>query len=146
MTSASAARPADLPAIRALLAASGLPSEDLTPAHLDSLWVMRDAAGLAGVVGLEPRGGAALLRSLAVRADRRGSGVGAALLTHAEAEARVLGIDAVYLLTTTAEQFFATRGYAVTTRDGAPAGIRATAEFAALCPSSSVCMTKRLEQ
>jgi len=69
------AQPADLPAIRALLAASGLPGGDLTPSHLDSFWVRRDAAGLAGVVGLEPRGRTALLRSLAVRADGQGRGL-----------------------------------------------------------------------
>ena len=140
----AAARPADLPAIRTLLAASGLPGEDLTPAHLRSFWVLEDAAGLAGVVGLEPCSQAALLRSLAIRADARGRGAGTALLAHAETGAATLGIDALYLLTTTAAKFFAARGYAVTARDAVPPGIGATAEFAALCPSGSVCMTKRL--
>jgi amino-acid N-acetyltransferase len=142
--SVAAVRAADLTAIRALLAASGLPGEDLTPAHLDSFWVCRDAGGLAGVVGLEPRGRTALLRSLAVRADARGYGLGADLLAHAESQAAALGVDALYLLTTTAERFFAARGYATTTRDAAPPEIQATAEFAELCPSNSVCMTKRV--
>ena len=75
----AAAQPADLPAIRALLTANALPSADLTPAHLGSFWIVEDAAGLVGVVGLEPHGRAALLRSLAVRVDRRGHGIGAAL-------------------------------------------------------------------
>ena len=137
------AQPADLPAIRALLAASGLPGEDLTRAHLDSFWVRRDPAGLVGVVGLEPHGRAALVRSLAVRADGRGQGLGAALLAHAESQAGALGVETLYLLTTTAETFFAARGYAVTPRETAPTEIQATAEFAELCPSNSVCMTKR---
>jgi amino-acid N-acetyltransferase len=138
------AQPADLPAIRALLAASGLPGEDLTPVHLDSFWIRRDAGGLAGVVGLEPRGRAALLRSLAVRPDTRGHGFGADLLAHAESQAATLGVDALYLLTTTADRFFAAHGYAVTPRENAPPEIQATAEFAELCPSNSVCMTKRV--
>ena len=138
------AQPADLPAIRALLAASGLPGEDLTPAHLDSFWVRRDPAGLVGVVGLELRGHAALLRSLAVRRDGQGHGLGAALLAHAESQAGVLGVDRLYLLTTTAERFFAAHGYAVTPRETAPPEIRGMAEFTELCPSSSVCMTKRI--
>jgi amino-acid N-acetyltransferase len=142
--SVSAAQAADLPAIRALLAANGLPAADLTPAHLGSFWVLRDPAGLAGVVGLEPRGRAALFRSLAVRADLRGRGVGAALLAHAESQAGALGVDAVYLLTTTAQNFFAARGYEVMARGAAPPDIRATAEFAGLCPSTSICMTKRV--
>lgn len=138
------AQPADLPAIRALLAASGSPGGDLTPSHLDSFWVRRDAAGLVGVVGLELYGSVALVRSLAVRPDRRGQGIGAALLAHAEAQAGALGVDTLYLLTMTAERFFAARSYTVTPRDTAPPAIRATAEFAELCPSSSVCMTKHI--
>jgi amino-acid N-acetyltransferase len=138
------AQAGDLPAIRALLAADRLPAGDLTPAHLESFWIERDAAGLAGVVGLEPRGRAALLRSLAVRADVRGRGLGAALLAHAEAQARALGVHELYLLTTTAERFFAARGHAAISRDAVPPEIRATAEFAGLCPASSVCMTKQL--
>lgn len=140
----SPAQAGDLPAIRELLAVSGLPGEDLTPAHLDSFWVCRDAAGLVGVVGLEPHGRTALLRSLAVREDGRGGGLGAALLAHAESQAAALGVDTLYLLTTTAERFFAARGYAVTSRDAAPPEIEATSEFAGLCPSSSICMTKRV--
>ena len=139
-----AAQPADLPAIRGLLAASGLPAQDLTPAHLSSFWTQQDAAGLLGVVGLEPRGRAALVRSLAVRADGRGRGVGGALLAHAESQAGALGVETLYLLTTTAERFFAARGYTTTPRDAAPPEIRATAEFAELCPASSVCMAKRV--
>jgi len=138
----SPAQAGDLPAIRALLTASELPGADLTPAHLASFWLERDAAGLAGVVGLEPHGRAALVRSLAVRADGRGRGLGGVLLAHAEAQAPALGIEALYLLTTTAERFFATRGYTVIPRDAAPPAIRATAEFAQLCPASSVCLTK----
>jgi len=132
----------DLAAIRVLLEASGLPGSDLTPAHLNAFWIRRDAAGIVGVVGLEPRGRAALVRSLAVRADARGQGLGAALLAHAESQAGALGVETLYLLTTSAERFFAARGYAVAPREAAPPEIQSTAEFAGLCPSGSVCMTK----
>ena len=142
--SLGAARAADLTGIRALLEASGLPGADLTPAHLGTFWIRWDAAGIAGVVGLEPHGRAALLRSLAVRAEGRGQGLGASLLAHAESQAGALGVETLYLLTTTAETFFAAHGYAVTPRETAPPEIQATAEFAELCPSNSVCMTKRV--
>jgi amino-acid N-acetyltransferase len=135
---------ADLTEIRALLELSGLPGGDLTPAHLDAFWIRRDATGIVGVVGLEPRGRAALVRSLAVRADGRGQGLGAALLAHAESQAGALGVETLYLLTTTADRFFAARGYAVTPREAAPPEIQATAEFAGLCSSSALCMTKRV--
>jgi amino-acid N-acetyltransferase len=55
-----------------------------------------------------------------------------------------MGVETLLLLTTTAERFFARRGYAVGPRDAAPLEIRQTPEFAGLCPSSSVCMRKRL--
>lgn len=140
----TAARPAQLAAVKALVAASGLPSEDLTAEHLRHFWVWTDAAAIVGVVGLEPRGREALLRSLAVREDRRGGGIGGRLAALAESEAAVLGIDTLYLLTTSAERFFAARGYAVIPRDATPPAIRDTAEFAGICPSSAICMTKRL--
>jgi len=138
------AQPVDLPAIRALLAASGLPGEDLTPEHLRYFWVRRDAVGITGVVGIEPHGSAALLRSLAVREDQRGRGQGNRLVAHAESEAGALGVKTIYLLTTTAERFFVARGYLATPRDSAPPAIRATREFSDLCPSTSACMSKRV--
>ena len=90
------------------------------------LW--RRAPELPAADPIEPANDpTALLRSLAVRADARGSGLGADLLAHAESQAAALGVDALYLLTTTAERFFAARGYATTTRDAAPPEIQATA-------------------
>jgi amino-acid N-acetyltransferase len=138
------ARPADLTTLRDLLAANGLPGGDLTAEHLRYYWVARNPAGIAGVVGLEPCGSAALLRSLAVRADGRGRGLGSRLAAHAESHAVALGIESLYLLTTTAERFFAARDYVAIPRDSAPPAIRATREFSDLCPATSVCMRKRV--
>lgn len=140
----AAARPTDFAAIRALLAANGLPEADLTAEHLGHFWVHRDAAGIGGVIGLERYGTAALLRSLAVRADLRARGIGSRLLAHAESQAAALGVKTLYLLTTTAERFFTARGYARTRRESAPPTIRATREFSELCPSTSACLSKRV--
>ena len=97
-----------------------------------------------GVVGLEIYGKAALLRSLAVRADRRGQGIGSRLVECAESYARERGVTSLYLLTMTAEAFFRHRGYSPLARDKAPEAIRATTEFAGICPASSSFMVKRL--
>ncbi len=136
----------DLRAVTALLDEAGLPHADLTPAHLAHFRVLRDGDALVGVVGLEVCGEAALLRSLAVAPGRRGEGLGGRLVDVAEAHARTLGVDTLYLLTTTAAAFFAARGYAVTDRAAVPDAIAATAEFAAMCPASAVCMTRRLAE
>lgn len=86
----------------------------------------------------------ALLRSLAVAPDHRGSGIATALVTHAEQHAQSQGVTSVFLLTTTAEEFFRRRGYVATERSHAPDAIRATREFADLCPASSALLVKAL--
>ena len=135
----------DVAAVRALLAAAGLPVADLTAASLADFWGCRAGEELAGAIGLERYGAVALLRSLAVAPDWQGRGLGAALLAHAERAARQRGIAALYLLTATAAAFFARRGYVRIPREAAPPALRQTAEFAALCPASAVCLTKPLD-
>jgi len=76
--------------------------------------------------------------------DARGTGLGSALVAHAESHARSEGISTLYLLTTTAERFFAARGYVAAERAAAPATIRDTREFADICPISSAFMQKCL--
>lgn len=136
--------PPSLDEVAALLAACGLPHEDLTDAHLAGFTGARDGGRLVGVAGVERYGAAGLLRSVAVAASHQGRGLGGRLVDAAEAHARQQGVETLYLLTTTAEAFFARRGYARADRGAAPEAIRGTAEFAALCPSTAVCMRKDL--
>lgn len=137
------ARPAFDAAVQ-LLRKADLPTEDLTPAHVDHFFYSGTAAQPTGLVGLEIFGDVALLRSLVVTPERRGSGEGHLLLEHAEREASSRGVRELYLLTTTAEPFFAKCGYARASRDLAPAQIRATREFAGMCPASAAFMSKQL--
>lgn len=101
-------------------------------------------AAPTALVGVELCGASALLRSLVVRPEHRSIGLGAALVEHVEGYARSHGVRAIYLLTTTAEAFFARRGYATEHRATAPPEIAATREFAGICPASSAFMMKRL--
>jgi amino-acid N-acetyltransferase len=128
----------------ALLRSAGLPVADLTAAHLNSFYYSGSVAEPDGIIGLELYGEQALLRSLVVAAAVRSTGLGSALLGHAESHARRAGVQSIYLLTTTAESFFSRRGYVLTRRDDAPATIRATREFADICPASSAFMVKHL--
>ena len=131
--------------VETLLGAAGLPSADLTDAHLEHFFYAGRPESPVGLVGLELHGDIALLRSLAVAPGARAVGLGSALVAHAEAHARARAVRGLYLLTTTAEEFFAKRGYARIGRERAPAAIRATREFGELCPSSSAFMFKNLE-
>ena len=133
-----------LAAASRLLESAHLPTEDLTPAHCGNFFYAGSAGEPTGLVGLELFGDVALLRSLVVAPGRRGMGDGVALLRHAEKQARAQGVRALYLLTTTAEPFFARHGYVRAPRESAPAAIRATREFAGICPASSAFMTRAL--
>ena len=131
-------------AAAALLELAGLPSSDLTDAHMEHFFYCGPATQPGGVVGIEVCGEAALLRSLVVAGEHRSTGMGAALTQRAEQYARELGARSLYLLTTTAEDFFARRGYVSAERASAPVAIQNTREFAGLCPASSAFMVKHL--
>lgn len=130
--------------VERLLAESQLPTSDLSPGRLEHFFGCGPGEAPKAVVGLEIYGTVALLRSLAVSADSRRKGYGKALVAHAERYARSRGVTAVYLLTTTAAEYFEHLGYRKTTREHAPEAIRRTEEFSALCPSSSAFMIKAL--
>ncbi len=136
--------PDHLPAIRALLEQSRLPVRDLISGSAPHFWGVEATGTLAGVIGLEPAGNAGLLRSLAVAPAHRGTGLGKLLVTHLQAAAARDGITDLWLLTTTAEAFFAALGYRAVPRSGAPEGIQGTTEFREMCPSTATCMHRRL--
>jgi len=142
-SSAISARP-DLDVAVRILQAANLPTEDLTASHVEHFSFSGPAAQPTGLVGLEIFDDVALLRSLVVTPDRRGKGDGQRLLAHAENQARSSGVRTLYLLTTTAEKFFARHGFARLAREDAPAAIRSTREFAGICPASSAFMGKAL--
>lgn len=127
-----------------LLESAGLPTSDLDGAQLRHFFFIGTAADPIGLVGLELCGEHALLRSLVVAPSGRTGGAGTALVGHAEAHARSQGVRDVYLLTTTAEDFFRRRGYVRIGREAAPEPIRSTREFADICPTSSALMVKHL--
>jgi amino-acid N-acetyltransferase len=129
-----------------VLNGAGLPSVDLTDAHMEHFFYCGPAQAPTGLVGLELFGELALLRSLAVADVTRSRGLGSALLAHAEQHARAAGAREIYLLTTTAEEFFRRRGFSTAARDEAPAAIRQSREFAGLCPASAAFMIKRLDR
>lgn len=131
-------------AVEALLAGAQLPVADLGSSRSLTLLGMRDGGRLVGVVGVEVYGRVGMLRSLAVEPAHRKTGLGTTLATSAEAWAAEQGIETLYLLTTTAAQFFARRGYVAVPRSEAPQAIAATAQFSALCPASSTLMRRAL--
>lgn len=99
---------------------------------------------LCAVGGLEIRDGQALLRSVAVKKELQGTGLGKKLVAQIEKAAAQSGIRSLYLLTTTASGFFQTIRYRQISRDDFAEPLKQTAQFAGLCPVSAVCMKKEL--
>jgi amino-acid N-acetyltransferase len=133
------AAPGDLPAIRRLLAACGLPTADVGGAGQKFLAATRRGA-LVGCIGLEEHGRAGLLRSFAVAPGERRRGIGAALHDRAVGLARSHGIDELWILTTTARERALRSGFAEAARDEVPEGVRESAQFRGLCPASASCL------
>ena len=135
--------PADLGELRDALAGAALPVSDLAEPGR-AFFRFDDDVGLIGFGGLEGEGADRLLRSLLVVADRRGAGLGRAVLAALEARARGLGVARLHLLTTTAAPFFVANGYAAAERARAPAPIATSRESTALCPASAAYLVKAL--
>lgn len=132
----------DLAEVSALLAAEGLPTEDL---NADALALVAECKGaLLGAIGLEAYGNVGLLRSLVVAQSGRGKGLGASLVNALERHARKVGVEALWLLTIDADAWFKALGYDVRARTQAPEAIAATEEFSSLCPDDAVLMCKHL--
>lgn len=133
----------DLVGIRSLLATCELPTEDVTTALLPGFLVSVDEEGaVVGSVCLEPLGAHALLRSLAVAMHLCATGLGTSLLLAIERDARAYSYASLWLLTTSARQFFEHHGYSAVERSNVPDEVRETAQFIRLCPSTAVCMRK----
>lgn len=133
------ARPEDLPEALALLGEASLPLHGVAEGFAGFV-VAQAGTRIAGIAGLERHGSEGLLRSVAVAPEWRGRGLGAALTQEVLRVARGAGVTAVYLLTDTAAEFFPRCGFRPIERDQVPASIRASAEFAELCPASSTVM------
>ena len=131
-------------ALATLLQMADLSTEDITPETLEHFLVAHVEKHLVGCAGLEVMEEAGLLRSVAVDEAHRGTGLGKELVAAMEEHAKDAGVRELYLLTTTAEGFFAGLGYRKIERSEAPAGIAGTEQFSSLCPSSSSFMVKSL--
>lgn len=137
--------PKDETRIRQLLILCGLHQEDITPEHLRHFLVLKEKGQVIGLVGVEALGQFGLLRSLAVDPEYRCRGFASQLIEKAEEYAASLKIEALYLLTMTAEGFFTKRGFQKVERDSAPSPVRGTVELSSLCPASAVVMVKYLK-
>ncbi|CAG5074591.1 hypothetical protein DYBT9623_05278 [Dyadobacter sp. CECT 9623] len=136
--------PADKEVVTSLLKEADLLTEDL-PAGLPDFLLAREEGSPVGVAGMELYEEVALLRSIAVSPDRQGKGIARKLVEQLLAGADKQEVQAVYLITTTADHYFDRYGFAVVNREQVPEAIQQTRQFSGLCPTSAVVMKRDLK-
>jgi amino-acid N-acetyltransferase len=134
---------ADLEAVARLLADNNLPVEGVAE-NFSNFLVADDEESIAGAIGLERFGSVALLRSAVVAPEYRGSGIGRRLIEELLTQAVRAGIGDVYLLTTTAEEYFPRFGFKRSTRTAVPDSLKSSAEFQGACPETATVMVRSL--
>ena len=136
-------RSSDLVQLRALLAENNLPDDDCAE-QLAGICGIFDGSELIAAGGLELVAPYALLRSVVVHRDYRGQGLAQRLTDYLLLRAEVQDVTAVYLLTETAQDYFARIGFSHIERARVPAEVQQTRQFASLCPQTAACMSMGL--
>lgn len=130
-------------AIIRLLRSAKLPVSDL-PDTLEHFFTATVDDVVAGAIGVEFYGSYALLRSMIVDESYRNHGIAAKLIQQLENYIASKGIKTVYLLTETAQDYFARKGFVVVNRADVPAVLQGSSEFKHTCPASAIAMKKEL--
>lgn len=133
----------DLDLIIELLKQNDLPSQDIKTTGKEFFLGYYNSIFI-GIVGLEKFDSIGLLRSMIVKEGYRNKGYGKQICISLIEYAKTQGIKELYLLTTTAEDFFEKIGFEVIERNSAPDAIKNTTEFLSLCPASAVCLVKKI--
>ena len=129
----------DLGAVCTLLRTNSLPTDGVESC-IDNFVVAEADSSIMGAAALETYGEYSLLRSVAVSSDLRSKGVGRALVARLLNDSRSNGTHAVYLLTTTAESWFASVGFVRVDRASVPGQLLQSEEFKGACPDSATVM------
>lgn len=139
-----AAQALDLAVVQRLLSAAHLPTDGLEEQFGDAYAIAECDGQAIGAEGIEIYGEAGLLRSAVVDSAWRGKGVGDALTQDRLRWAAKRGLREVWLLTTTAADYFPRFGFERAARETAPAAMQRSREFAEACPASAVAMRRTL--
>ncbi len=134
-------RPAQAPdqkRIHSLLSDFGLPLDGLDETRL---WVLQSSSGeVTGVAGLESYGNQGLLRSVAVVKTLHDRGYGKLLAKYVIGEAKKMGVQEIFLLTTSAAAFFEKFGFKKENRENVIGGVAGSIEFRSACPKTAALM------
>lgn len=140
-TSIGPASGGDFDAIKRLLQGSLLPSRDVAEGRQRFI-VASEGGRIIGCAGLQVAGEDGLVRSMAVHWTRRNAGLGSRLHQRLLLEAVLAGVKTLWVVTTTAEDFFVRHGFAKVEAAAVPAALQASEEFTAFVPGGSAVMSR----
>lgn len=129
--------------IRSLLKSNKLPHQDINLENNLFISYQDENGKVIGSGGLEFYSSYALLRSIAVDETQRGKAFGKEIVNDLLHRAKGKSVKEIYLLTETAHDFFLKRGFTDVARENVPAEVKASTEFASVCPVSASCMVYR---
>jgi amino-acid N-acetyltransferase len=131
--------------VRPLLTASALPTDDLDPAKVELLGMRDQRLGsVIACVGLERYGKEALIRSLVVDSDHRGSGYGARLVDAVLHRAKAGASTLVFGVTTDADAYLSRFGFEPIEREVLTGAITTSTQLRGACPDTAIVMRKEL--
>lgn len=132
----------DRSAVNQLLQNAGLPLIETTDDTSYLFKAINSDEEIIGAIGLEIYGQYGLLRSLVVSDKYRNQGIAESLVNQIEQQSAALKLKEVYLLTTTADNYFEKKGFMRIHRDKVQPEITTSKEFSNICPVSAVIMHK----
>lgn len=132
----------DIAEIKELLIVSGLPIVGVD--RNVNQFIVADNGRIMGVIGSQYSEAKALLRSFAVTSKLRKSGIGTTLLQQLQKQLKSQNIEAVYLLTDTALEYFKQLGFYEISRDQMPSPLLKKSGLDQACPCTSYCMKHSL--
>lgn len=130
----------DLQQIIELLEENNLPSSDIS-LKTQQFWKYQPNEKLQALAGIEAYGENAVFRSFVAHEDIRGTGIAYKLYIHLLQEAKKQGITKLFLLTTTAKDWFLKQKWTIIERNSVPIQIAKSEEFKSICPASATCMS-----
>lgn len=123
-------RPDEVEEISKLITSEGMPAIEVDR-WIDGFWVLDDGTKLLGCAGVEVYNEAAVLRSVMVAPELRGTGEGVRMIQRALDYMREQGARRCYLFTMTAENWFPRFGFEVCSLDDFEASARESWQYKA---------------
>jgi amino-acid N-acetyltransferase len=128
----------EMQVIQSLLEANNLPVSDLNDDI--TFFVEKANDSIIATGGIESAGNDAIIRSIAVDDAYKGKGFGSKITRQLLNYAKETGMKDIYLLTTTAENYFPRYGFKKIDRQEVPMDVKNSSQYKDVCPDSAVVM------